>query len=62
MNKILQNKHFVTTTAKVIMYCFTISVVGVLFWKAPEQAVQIMNSAAYLIGGAAIGSKLGIKI
>ena len=62
MNKLLQNKHFVTTTARALMYCTTLAVVGVLFWKAPEQAVQIMNAAVYMLGGAAVGSKLGIKI
>lgn len=60
MQKLLQNKHFVNTAAKVLMYCTTLVVVGVLFWKAPEQAVQIMNTGAYLLGGAALGSKLGI--
>lgn len=62
MNKILQNKHLVNTTAKVVMYCATLVVVGVLFWKAPEQAVQVMNAGVYMVGGAAVGSKLGIKI
>jgi hypothetical protein len=48
------------TTAKVIMYCFTVAVVALLFWKAPEQAVQVMNAAAYILGGAAVGTKLGL--
>lgn len=62
MKHALQNKYLVNTIAKVVMYGMTLLVVGVLFWKAPEQAVQIMNSAVYLLGGAALGSKLGIKI
>lgn len=62
MQKALQNKHLINTSAKVIMYCFTLIVVGILFWKAPTQATQIMNTAAYLLGGATLGTKLGLKI
>jgi hypothetical protein len=42
------------------MYCFTICIVGLLFWKAPEQATQVMNAAAYVLGGAALRGKLGL--
>ena len=60
MYKLLQNKHFVDTTARVLMYALTLSVVTVIFWKAPEQAVQIMNAGAYVLGGAVLKQKLGL--
>lgn len=62
MNKLFQNKHFVDNIARVVMYCATLVVVGVVFWKAPDQAVEIMKTGAMMLGGAAVGSKLGIKI
>lgn len=61
MHKLLENKHFINTTAKVIMYCITLIVVGLLFWRAPEQAIQVMNASVYVLGGVTVGSKLGIK-
>lgn len=60
MRGFLKNDHLVTTSAKVIMYCATLVVVGVLFWKAPDQAVQIMNAGVYMLGGAAVGKTMGI--
>ena len=60
MQKLLQNKHLVSTVAKVIMYCFTLAVVALLFWKAPEQAAKVMNAGAYVLGGAALRSKLNL--
>ena len=62
MREIFRNKHLVNTIAMVVMYCGTLIVVGLVFWKAPEQAVQIMNTAVSMLGGAAVGSKLGLKI
>ena len=62
MVTLFQNKHFVTTAAKVAMYCVTLVVVAVVFWRAPEQAVEIMKAGMLMLGGAVIGPKLGIKI
>jgi uncharacterized membrane protein YbaN (DUF454 family) len=62
MKKVFENKHLVSTAAKVIMYCTTLVVVGILFLKAPEYAVQVMNAAVYMAGGAAVGAKLGINV
>lgn len=62
MYQLLQNKHLVNTTAKVLMYCATLTVVGVVFWHAPEQAVEIMKTGALMLGGAAVSSKLGVKV
>ncbi len=60
MKELLQNKHFVNTAARVITYSLTLCIVALLFWKAPTQATQVMNTAAYLLGGAALRSKLGL--
>ncbi len=44
------------------MYCSTLAVVGVVFWHAPDQAVELMKTGVTMLGGAAVGSKLGIKV
>jgi hypothetical protein len=62
MNNLFHDKHFTSTAARLVMYCATLVVVGIVFWKAPEQAVEIMKTGAMMLGGAAVGSKLGIKV
>ncbi len=49
------------TTAKVVMYCSTIVVVGVAFWHAPEQAVEMFKTGALVLGGIFAGPKIATK-
>lgn len=50
------------TTAKVVMYCSTLAVVGIVFWHAPEQAVELLKTGVLMLGGAAVGAKMGVKV
>lgn len=65
MQKLLQNKHFVDTAARVLMYgltfLFILAMIGLLLWRAPEQVQGVMTAAAYILGALFGVPKLGLK-
>ncbi len=54
MQKLLQNKYFVSTAARLLTYggtlIFILAVVSLLLWKAPEQIQGVLTGVAYILG------------
>ena len=60
MLRLAHNKHFVNTVAGLIKFSLALGLLALLVVKVPEQASQIVATAALVFGGAKLGSKLGL--
>lgn len=61
MVRLNYKKHRLNKIIELLKYCFTLGLLCILVIKSPNQATQLVTAAgAFILGGAKLGTKIGI--
>lgn len=60
MVKLLENRHLVDKITKLAALVVSLIFLGFIFWKAPDNASQLVTISAYVLAGAKLKDKFSL--